>query len=81
MYLFAELRAGEMLPEDELHETAVEMVSAFYGYMGFRPARLYLLKPKSIPLTHNGKIQHVRLKEMYLDGNLREQGKILYPEY
>ena len=81
VYLFAELRGGEELPVDELHQKAVEMVAAFNRYMGYRPARLYLLGPKSIPLTHNGKIQHVRLKEQYLDGSLRELGSILYPEY
>jgi acyl-CoA synthetase (AMP-forming)/AMP-acid ligase II len=81
VYLFAELREGDQLTTGELHEKAVEMVSVFFGYMGFRPARLYLMEPKSIPLTHNGKIRHMRLKELYLVGTLREQDSILYPEY
>ena len=79
VYLFAEIRHGEALPEDVLHEMATKMVADFHTHMGFRPARVYLLKPHGIPLTHNGKIRHVRLREMYLDGNLK--GKILYPEY
>jgi acyl-CoA synthetase (AMP-forming)/AMP-acid ligase II len=81
VYVFAEIRAGEGLAEDALYEQSLSMVERFSAHMGFRPARVYLLKPRSIPLTHNGKIQHGRLKEIYLDGSLREQGAILYPEY
>jgi len=77
--LFAEIRNGETIPKNEHHEMAIQMVSGFHTHMGFRPARLYLLKPRSIPLTHNGKIQHIRLKEKYLSGALKEQGVILYP--
>ncbi len=79
VYVFAEVR--EPLPASVLHEMALDMVATFHGHMGFRPARLYLLKPRSIPLTHNGKIRHVRLREMYLDGSLRGQSSVLYPEY
>ena len=79
VYVFAEIRDGEAMTEDALHDLATKMVANFHDHMGFRPARVYLLKPRSIPLTHNGKIQHVRLREMYLDSSLRE--KILYPVY
>lgn len=81
VFVFAEIRDGETMPEDRLHEMAIQVVSDFYIHMGFRPARVYLLKPRSIPLTHNGKIQHTRLREIYLDGSLREQALILYPGY
>jgi acyl-coenzyme A synthetase/AMP-(fatty) acid ligase len=79
VYVFAEIRDGEAMTEDALYEMATQTVANFHVHMGFRPARVYLLKPRGIPLTHNGKIQHVRLREMYLGGNLRE--KILYPIY
>ena len=79
--IFAEIRDGENLAEDKLHAMALQMISGFHTHMGFRPARLYLLKPRSIPLTHNGKIQHLHLKEKYLDGSLKEQDSILYPRY
>jgi acyl-CoA synthetase (AMP-forming)/AMP-acid ligase II len=79
VYVFVEIRDGEAMTEDALHEMATQMVANFHSHMGFRPARVYLLKPRGIPLTHNGKIQHVRLRELYLGGNLRE--KILYPIY
>lgn len=81
VYVFAEIREADSLPEGELHMLAIQMVANFHARMGFRPARVYLLKPRTIPLTHNGKIQHLRLREMYLDGSLRGQGAILYPAY
>jgi len=77
VYVFAEIR--DTIPESAYHEMVLQMVAYFHAHMGFRPARIYLLKPRGIPLTHNGKIQHVRLREMYLDESLREV--ILYPKY
>jgi acyl-coenzyme A synthetase/AMP-(fatty) acid ligase len=79
--VFAEIRNGETISQNELHEMTIQMVSSFHTHMGFRPARCYLLKPRSIPLTYNGKIQHIRLKEKYLNGELKEQEAILYPVY
>lgn len=81
VFVFAEIRAGDGLAEDALYEQSLSMVEGFSAHMGFRPARVYLLRPRSIPLTHNGKIQHARLKEKYLDGSLRQKGAILYPGY
>lgn len=78
VYVFVEVR--ETVPSSDFHEMALQMVADFHKHMGFRPARIYLLKPRGIPLTHNGKIQHVRLREMYLNDSLRELGLILYPE-
>ena len=57
------------------------IVNDFHDRFGLRPGRVYLVKPKTIPLTHNGKIRHVRLKEMYLEGSLREAGQLVYPGY
>ncbi len=79
VYVFAEIR--DDIPKSDYHEMALQMVTDFHAHMGFRPARVYLLKRRGIPLTHNGKIQHVRLREIYLDGSLQAQGAILYPEY
>jgi hypothetical protein len=56
-------------------------VDGFHDRFGLRPGRVYLVKPKTIPMTHNGKIQHARLKEMYLEGSLREAGQLVYPTY
>ncbi|MBN2044489.1 MAG: AMP-binding protein [Anaerolineales bacterium] len=78
--LFAEIRNGEQMPDQARHELAVGIVADIHDYMGFRPARVYLLKPKGIPLTDNGKVQHVRLRELFINGSLRQRGVILYPE-
>jgi len=81
VYVFAEIRGGETLPEEDLHNIGIDLVSTFHTHMGFNPGRVMLLKPRSIPLTHNGKIKHLHLKEIYLDGSLRLQGNILYPTF
>ena len=80
VYVFAEVRDGEALPQSDLQELVIEIVSNIHQRMGFRPARVYLLKPNSIPQTHNGKIQHLKLKASYLDGNLAQGRRILYPQ-
>jgi fatty-acyl-CoA synthase len=79
-YVFVEVREKPNISEWG-YELSVEIVQAIHGRLGLRPARVILVKPHTIPKTHNGKIQHVRLRESYLDGTLRAQGKILYPEY
>ena len=77
VFVFAEIR--ESIPQAEWHEMALQLTANIHTHMGFRPARVYLLKARSIPLTHNGKIQHAYLRKIYLDGSLRVN--ILYPEY
>jgi hypothetical protein len=64
-----------------LQDIAVGIVDKFRSRLGFRPGRVYLVKPKTIPLTYNGKLQHTRLKELYLDGTLSREEKIIYPDY
>jgi acyl-CoA synthetase (AMP-forming)/AMP-acid ligase II len=79
-YVFAEVREKENIAEWG-YELTLQIVGAIHDRVGIRPARVYLVRPRTIPKTHNGKIQHVRLRELYLNGSLREQGSILYPDY
>ena len=81
VYVFAETREDQVSSENARYELALNIVNAIHARMGFRPGRVYLLKPRAIPMTHNGKIQHTRLRERYLDGSLREAGSILFPDY
>lgn len=81
IYIFAEIREGDKKPEADLYDISLRIVSAVHARMGFRPGRLYLLAPHTIPMTYNGKIQHGLLKTQYLDGSLRTSGGILFPEY
>ena len=68
------------LDETQLHEAVVSVVQAIHAQLGVRPARVYLLKPRGIPLTHNCKTRHAELRETYVSGVLRESGVILFPE-
>lgn len=79
-YVFAEVRQKANM-DDWGYELVLEIMQAIHRRLGIRPARVYLVQPHTIPRTHNGKIQYVHLRDAYLDGTLREQGKILYPEY
>jgi acyl-CoA synthetase (AMP-forming)/AMP-acid ligase II len=81
VYIFAEVRDGGTTGEDDLQATVLQIVNSFHERFGLRPGRVYLVKPKTIPLTHNGKIQHARLKQLYLEGSLHEAGQLIYPEY
>jgi acyl-CoA synthetase (AMP-forming)/AMP-acid ligase II len=81
VYLFAEIRSPETTTEGELQATVLQIVNSFHDRFGLRPGRVYLVKPRTIPLTHNGKIQHARLGELYLEGSLRAAGQLVYPEY
>ena len=79
-YVFVEVREKENVSEWG-YELTLQIVQAIHERLGIRPARVYLIKPRTIPKTHNGKIQHVRLRELYTSGVLRQQGLIVYPEY
>ncbi|MCP5094948.1 MAG: fatty acyl-AMP ligase, partial [Chloroflexi bacterium] len=63
-------------PTTTFENIVIDIVQAFHGRFGFRPARVYLVKPKTIPLTYNGKLQHQKLKTQFLEGELN--GRILF---
>jgi len=78
--VFVEVRLLENV-EDWGYELTLKIVEAVHARVGFRPARVFLLIPGTIPRTPNGKIQYTRLREKYLDGTLHRQGRILFPKY
>jgi acyl-CoA synthetase (AMP-forming)/AMP-acid ligase II len=80
IYVFAELTRQTGSGEAP-SEIAVEVVRAIHARIGLRPGRVYLTRPKTIPMTYNGKVQHPLLKKLYLDGTLRQRGDLLYPDY
>lgn len=81
LYVFTELFKPSGLGEPALHDAAVNVVEAVHAQLGIRPGRVYLLRPHSIPLTHNGKTQHAALRDLYLSGELRARNAILFPGY
>jgi acyl-CoA synthetase (AMP-forming)/AMP-acid ligase II len=92
LYAFVEMREGRpkedgerrgagLPPRSELKRRTVSVVQQIRAHLGLRPGRVYLLAPRSIPLTPNGKIRYPELRWLYLNGRLREQGDLLYPDW
>lgn len=81
VYVFAEIRKEKSMSIDSFTNMSIEITRLFQDRLGFRPGRVYLVKPHTIPRTPNGKIKHPRLKEQYLDGSLHRNGQILFPGY
>jgi len=80
-FIFVEIRVKKSTGEEELDKISVDIVQRFYDRFGFRPGRIYLVKPRTISLTHNGKKQYSLLKKQYRDGTLRKKNLILHPAY
>ena len=78
-YVFAEVREKPNISEWS-YELTIDIVDSIHKRIGIRPARVILMRPHTIPKTHNGKVQHTKLRDAYLNGTLRKQGRILYPE-
>lgn len=83
VYIFIEVKPGrsQMHQGEVFTGLTVEVVQRFHSAFGFRPGRVYLLKPHAIPITYNGKIKYLQLKEEYVSGSLRKKGLVLFPEY
>ena len=69
---------GQNIPGVAIQAQIVEQI---HGRLGWRPGRTYFLARGSIPRTDTGKTQHTRLKSQFLDGHLRAQERILFPDY
>lgn len=79
LYVFAELKWHECPSKDKCHELAVEIVQRIYDHFGIRPGRVFLVRPKTLPHTPNGKLQHTVLKNLYLNDFQQINKIILYP--
>ncbi|MCP5053271.1 MAG: fatty acyl-AMP ligase, partial [bacterium] len=74
IFMEVNLDKTQLQNQEVLSNITVEAVQRFFDAFGFRPGRVVLLKPGSIPMTYNGKIKYLQLKEDYIKGTLREQG-------
>jgi acyl-CoA synthetase (AMP-forming)/AMP-acid ligase II len=83
VYIFIEvkLQKSQEDTEAQLMELTIRVVQRFDHGFGFKPGRIYLLKPGAIPMTYNGKIKYLHLKERYMSGTLRKEDLILFPAY
>ncbi len=80
-WVFVELRPADEARPERHPEMVVEVVRAIRNRLGRRPGRVYLLGARTIPTTHNGKVRHLNLRDEYLAGTLRADGRIVYPEH
>jgi len=76
-YVFAELRRARPPSEERLHEMAADLVARIHERLGLRPGRVFLLTPRSIPRTANGKLRYPALRATFLDGSLAK--RIVFP--
>ncbi|MCP5054569.1 MAG: acyl--CoA ligase, partial [bacterium] len=83
VYIFVEvnLTRSQLQDGDLLESLSGDIVRRFFETFGFRPGRVFLLKGGSIPMTYNGKIRYLQLKEDYVGGTLKKSGCILFPDY
>ena len=79
LYVVAEFREHRTHASDVYHRTAVAIVERINDHFGIKPARLFLVKPKTLPRTPNGKMQHSALKHRYLNEQDSFRQLILYP--
>ncbi len=80
-YVFVELREKTPPTQEDWAQWSIGVVRAIRDHLGLRPGRVYLTAPRTIPLTHNGKIRHAELARLFRDGSLRERGQLLFPKW
>lgn len=78
LHVFAELRRPEGTG-GSYRELLAEIVTSIKVELGFRPSRVYILRPRTIERTKNGKLRRATLKEQFLSGQLSENRSILFP--
>jgi acyl-coenzyme A synthetase/AMP-(fatty) acid ligase len=75
--VLAEIRPDALPDEPSRKVCVIAIARGIHDRFGFRPARVHLVAPRTIPLTHNGKMRRTELKRRYIDGVLAEA--FLYP--
>jgi acyl-CoA synthetase (AMP-forming)/AMP-acid ligase II len=75
--VLAEIRPESVASDAAKKSCIISITTGVHERFGFRPARVHLVAPRTIPLTHNGKMRRVELKKRYVDGVLAEA--FLYP--
>jgi acyl-CoA synthetase (AMP-forming)/AMP-acid ligase II len=75
LHVVAEVR-GDDLGSEDLSRIAHDVTQAVRRRSGLRPARVFLVRPQTIPKTSSGKIQRSALAAMVAEG--RVEGRILH---
>ncbi|HEV8308906.1 MAG TPA: AMP-binding protein [Methylomirabilota bacterium] len=76
LVIVAEVRDPDTGPE-QASALVRTIVRAVRGIRGFRPSRVLLVRPGTIPKTTSGKIQHARLVELVTNAELGDA--LVYP--
>lgn len=80
LFVFAESRSNKRPSENYFNDLVIEIVNRIFENFGIRPANVYILKPKSLPITANGKLMYSALKNVYLDKIDSFRKNILFPK-
>ena len=76
VFIIAESQDGEVMGL-KAREIVQEITHRIYHHQGYRPSRVILVKKNTIPRTTSGKIQRLKLAQMFSTGQIEAQ--ILYP--
>ena len=77
LVVVAEIRPDD-LPDDVARKRcAIAVTNGINDRFGLRPARVLLVQPRTIPLTHNGKRQRHGLRALHTNGALKD--RTLFP--
>lgn len=79
LLVFVEIGRHRLPPDDTPRRFSAEVVRRIHARFGLRPARVYLVAPRSLPHTPNGKLRHGALRADFLEGKLKD--RILFPDY
>jgi acyl-CoA synthetase (AMP-forming)/AMP-acid ligase II len=79
LHVFAEVRRAEAATQAELAAVANQIVRAVHDALGARPRSTILLRPRSIPMTNNGKIQRAVLRAAFAGGLMLPGEHVVFP--
>ena len=73
VFVFIEISAGKNPSRAQLKKISMAATRQFHQYFGFRPGKVLLMSPGSLPLTRNGKLRYSQLKKIYDTGELTKE--------
>jgi acyl-CoA synthetase (AMP-forming)/AMP-acid ligase II len=79
LYVFTEYVWHQPPAGQQCHDIAVNIAAKINDHFGLKPGKIYIVKPKTLPATPNGKLQHAILKTMFLNDFQALSKNILYP--
>jgi acyl-CoA synthetase (AMP-forming)/AMP-acid ligase II len=79
VWIVAEVRPQDLPGPEEQERASIGITDRLHSVLGFRPARVLLVRPGTIPRTPNGKVQRALLRQQIQDGTLARSGLVLFP--